>query len=113
MDNLWFSVWPADLRRMLILFIVKQLFYVVAQIPLLSKYISSGDVEYSQRVLCSWAAAQGYLSLLIWARAQGCPWDAWTCYAAACGGDLKILQWARAQGCPWDEQTCWAAAFAG
>ena len=102
MDNLWFSVWPADLRQMLILFIIKQLLYVAAQIPLLSKYIDPTEVEYSREKLCSWAAAQGYLPLLIWARAHGCPWDAETCYAAARSGHLEVLQWARENGCPGD-----------
>jgi len=38
--------------------------------------------------------------MLQWARAQGCPWDHWTCEYAAGGGYLEMLQWAREQGCP-------------
>jgi hypothetical protein len=51
---------------------------------------------------CRYAAHEGYLEVLQWARANGCPWDEYTCsYAAKCG-QLGVLQWARANGCPWD-----------
>ena len=51
---------------------------------------------------CRYAAHEGYLEALQWARANGCPWDEYTCsYAAKCG-QLGVLQWARANGCPWD-----------
>jgi hypothetical protein len=33
--------------------------------------------------------------VLIWAKLNGCPWDATTCSAAAEGGHLEVLQWAR------------------
>jgi len=52
---------------------------------------------------CDYAAhvaAQGWLSLLQWARANGCPWDKWTCARAAWGGHLEVVQWAYANGCP-------------
>jgi len=45
------------------------------------------------------------MSVLHWARAHGCPWDAWTCARAAHGGHLEVLQWAPANGCPWDGRT--------
>jgi hypothetical protein len=61
--------------------------------------------DYSQQV-----AARGWLALLQWARANGCPWDESTCAKAAEGGQLEVLRWARANGCPWDASTCmWAA----
>ena len=59
------------------------------------------------------AAEGGCLSVLKWARAQGCPWDEWTCAEAAYNGHLAVLQWARDQGCPWDEKTCEKAAENG
>ena len=43
--------------------------------------------------------------MLQWARANGCPWDEWTCEGAAKGGHLEVLQWVRANGCPWDVDT--------
>ena len=51
--------------------------------------------------------------MLQWARANGCPWDQYTCACAAQGGHLEVLQWARANGCPWDEETCTYAAMGG
>ena len=39
-------------------------------------------------------------------RAEGCPWDKWTCSHAAAGGHLEVLKWLRAEGCPWDAETC-------
>ena len=62
---------------------------------------------------CAAAAATGNLEVLQWARANGCPWDSWTCSLAALGGRLEVLQWARANGCPWDENTCRGAAEGG
>ena len=43
--------------------------------------------------------------MLQWARANGCPWDEWTCTYAANGGHLEVLQWLRANRCPWDRNT--------
>ena len=51
--------------------------------------------------------------MLQWARANGCPWDEWTCWFAAKGGQLEVLQWAHANGCPWDHRTCANAAEGG
>ena len=62
---------------------------------------------------CKDAAQDGHLEVLQWARANGAPWDAMTCRDAALGGHLEVLQWARANGCPWDEMTCTYAAKDG
>jgi hypothetical protein len=43
---------------------------------------------------------------LAWAKANGCPWNEWTCAWIAAGGHLDVLMWAREHHCPWDEQTC-------
>jgi hypothetical protein len=37
-------------------------------------------------------AAKGWLGVLQWARANGCPWDESTCAQAAAGGHLEVLQ---------------------
>ena len=48
--------------------------------------------------------------MLQWARANGCPWNKWTCMYAAQGGYLEVLQWLRANGCPWNRIFCaWMA----
>jgi hypothetical protein len=44
--------------------------------------------------------------VLQWARANGCEWNADTCWVAAQGGHLAVLQWARANGCDWDRVEC-------
>ena len=51
------------------------------------------------------AARRGKIESLTCVRANGCPWDKWTCAAAALGGHLDVLQWARQNGCPWDRDT--------
>ena len=51
--------------------------------------------------------------MLLWARANGCPWDEKTCLGAAEGGHLEVLLWARTNGCPWDERVMYIAAQNG
>jgi len=63
--------------------------------------------------ICRNASSQGSLEVIQWARANGCPWDAWTCAYAAKNGHLEVLQWATANGCPWDAWTCAYAAENG
>ena len=66
-----------------------------------------------RKTTCSRAAAGGHLEVIKWARANGCSWDQVTCSNAAEGGHLKVLKWARANGCMWDETACAAAAAEG
>jgi hypothetical protein len=73
--------------------------------------IASG--RFNPADLCIYAARNGYLEVLKWARANGCPWNEDTCAQAAWGGHLEVLQWARANGCPWNEDTCAYAARGG
>jgi hypothetical protein len=65
------------------------------------------------RDLCSWSAGNGHMEVLQWARANGSPWDEWTCTKAARNGHLEVLKWARANGCPWNESTCSYAVMNG
>jgi hypothetical protein len=62
---------------------------------------------------CAYAARIGCLDVLQWAREQGCPWDSVTCEHAADGGHLEVLRWARAHDCPWNTLTCYYAAYNG
>jgi hypothetical protein len=55
----------------------------------------------------------GTVERLAWAKANGCPWNEWTCAYAALGGHLDILKWAQEHHCPWDEMTCASAAEGG
>lgn len=57
-----------------------------------------------------YAARNGNIEVLKWARENGMPWTIWTCAAAAKGGHLEALQWLRAKGCPWGNVACdWVA----
>lgn len=38
--------------------------------------------------------------MIVWARAQGCPWDAKACIEAALAGHLDLLQWLLVNNCP-------------
>jgi hypothetical protein len=66
-----------------------------------------------RELLCETAARGGHLEKLQALRADGWPWDKYTCVHAVFGGQLEVLQWLRANGCPWDHQTCWRAAAGG
>ena len=46
-------------------------------------------------------------------RGQGCEWGSWTCSYAAKNGHLHVLKWARENDCEWDFQTCRYAAQNG
>lgn len=63
--------------------------------------------------VCRFAARDGELDVLRWARQDGCPWDASACEAAAESGHLDVLDWAVSHGCDWGEDTLSAAAAAG
>jgi len=62
---------------------------------------------------CAYAAKNGHLEVLKWARENGCEWDSSTCAWAAEHGHLEVLKWARENGCPWDSLTCARAAEHG
>ncbi len=67
---------------------------------------------WSERV-CSIAAFNGHLDVLQWAREKDCPWNERTCTFAAKGGHLEVLKWVRENGCPWDAGTRAHAARKG
>ena len=52
----------------------------------------------------------GSVERLAWAKANGCPWNEWTCALAARGGHVEVLKWAREHDCPWNASTCTYAA---
>ena len=78
----------------------------VARAEMVRRVLKGQALNDFERGFCENAAGGGCLSVLKWVRAQGCPWNEWTCARAALNGHLAVLQWARAQGCPWDEKTC-------
>ena len=62
---------------------------------------------------CICAAQGGKLGVLKWLRANGCEKDGRTCEGAAWGGHLDCLKWAHEHGCEWDCDTCSNAARGG
>jgi|SRR5271156_2761983 len=72
--------------------------------------IQLSNYAYSHINLTSYAAKEGYFSLLKWARKYGYHWDQNTCHYAAKEGHLEILIWLRENECPWYETDCLNAA---
>ena len=90
--------------------------YVDEPMKVVTKFVckSWGNISSTNpKMIMKYAAENGYLTVLQWAKANGCPWDRWTCASAARNGHLAVLQWARANDCPWDELTCVFAAENG
>ena len=63
--------------------------------------------------LCNYAALQGSVRLLKWARVNNRTWGAMTCTGAAEKGHLPALKYLHENGCPWDRNTCDYAAMNG
>ena len=68
---------------------------VVVSVPMLTWAVITCGYQWSA-MTCAQAAHGGHLTVLQWARANGCVWDTSTCEQAARGGHLTVLQWARA-----------------
>ena len=64
---------------------------------------NEGSFAMDERVMRR-AAGSGNLQLVQWLRANGCPWDAGTCWVAVQKGHVEVLRWARENGCPWRVQ---------
>ena len=71
--------------------------------------VSMGLEDRLREKLCTYAAGNGDMSVLIWACSQKPAWscDQNTCAVAASGGHIEILQWLRVQDppAPWDEKS--------
>jgi hypothetical protein len=104
---------PRELRQLLVEYLPKYHLFVEAHLSDMAPLVSAECKEKSRELLCNYAARNGCLSLLQWARLNSCCWEAWTCFCAASGGHLAVLQWARQNACPWDESTCTGAAAGG
>ena len=80
---------------------------VVQSVKLLEWARNIGDnFSYPWNELtCAFAARDGHLDVLKWARSQEppCPWDEWTCsnaiHNAAQNGHLHVVEWVREHGC--------------
>jgi hypothetical protein len=105
---------PRELREMLVEFLPCTQLFVQSQLHELAslKRVCMYAPE-SRGVLCECAARDGNLSLLQWARRQGCPCGIAACAAAAHGGQLDVLRWLHENDCPWNAETCYEAARGG
>lgn len=91
---------------------------------LFSEYQSKSDTLHSIFVssldlaelgnACDYAAESGYIDILKYVLAHGCPFDELTCAMAARGGQLEVLKFLRNElNCPWDYRTVFSAAAMG
>ena len=109
----WFSL-PDEIKLQIIKFVPNQyLIPLNATCRDFHRLVCTQIKKEDSVDYCLKVAALGELKLLQWARANGAPWNVWTCTYAAEGGHLEVLQWARANGAPWDERTCANAAKGG
>lgn len=81
--HLFFEHLPWDLLPEIMGFCGKEMAFVLDHVGVFK--VSSAQLNYGKKCLCSWAAKQGALSLLKWAMERGCPWDEETSAAAAGG----------------------------
>jgi hypothetical protein len=56
---------------------------------------------------CTYAARNGHLEVLKWARENGCSWNENTCTYAAKNGHLEVLKWAIMNRCPYENTEIW------
>lgn len=63
--------------------------------------------------VCSGAALEGYLNVLVWLRTLNYKYDNLTTSVAAKRGHLGVLKWLVANGCPWSVTTASKAAKNG
>jgi hypothetical protein len=61
--------------------------------------------------VCNYAASQGNVRLLKWARENNLDWSTYTCDSAAIYGHLSALKYLHENGCPWDYGTCYNARY--
>jgi hypothetical protein len=78
------------------------------------RWAISHNYEKWDTTTCAAIASGGKLSVLQWARENGCPWDEATTKCSARHGHLEMLKWAVERGCPCrEEEFCDAAARGG
>lgn len=106
------SVLPSELVALILQFYIRD-----DSDTIIVRAISKNLLELSPRPIKSGGQYRVYVSrlvssksLIVWARANRCPWNERTCALAAKGGHLEVLKLLRDNGCPWDTATfSWAA----
>jgi hypothetical protein len=88
--------------------VARWLYTAMADFP--GERVDSDDLIREQ--MCATAARTGDIDLLMWLRANGCPWGLYMCESAAESGHLDVLRWLVENGCPFFN-ACDSAAGAG
>lgn len=89
-----FHLLPADVRRLILAYIPRQLYLILADIPVIAPSISEEDIVYSKSHIMKYAARLGSIPLLQYAWKKRCPYDDYKCAkATAQAGHLKVLKW--------------------
>lgn len=78
-----------------------------------AKYYNKKWHEFNINHVCTIAAENGWLDLLIWARNKSYHWDEWTAIAAAKYGNLELYKYIVNNGCPLNVGVTTYAANAG
>lgn len=133
---------PAEILHLMVSFLPIHYTYILEKLTCKDfqyKLYGSNKVQSKPlHNLCTLAAREGHLGVLIWARENGCKWDEKTAAGASEGGHLHILCWLRNVNdrekiienydmssikrpkmdtskdiCPWDITTCFNAAKNG
>lgn len=112
MMNSLFTVFPRDLTDELVKYCEPiALVLEYSKLFPVSKYASVDSRFFG---LMTFAAKEGSLPLLKWARERKCTWTRAAFLDALDKGDLDILQWMVDNGCPFDRQlVCSQAARTG
>ena len=82
--------------------------YFTTSISLL-RYARKNGCDWNEDT-CRWAAQNGNLSCLKYLHEHKCPWDKDTCVGAAQNGHLACLKYLHESQCSWDWYTCALAA---
>lgn len=64
------------------------------------KWTWAQNLPSRSSAICSYAARQGRLDMLQWARKRGYDWNYWVYIEAAQNGHVDVLQWAMDNDCP-------------
>lgn len=72
MGTLYFSILPADLNRLFLIYLPKEMSLILNDIPQFTPYITTDQIKFSCHEWISYAAKGGHLEILKWAKPSGC-----------------------------------------
>ena len=77
------------------------------------KYIHENGFEIFPPFTTSWAAREGKLDCLMYARERGCPWRSVSIELAAMNGHTNVVKYMFENGCPWESSITAVASREG